>query len=104
MVIAAVKKVSKTKIVHLLSLQYAGYDYVRYPDTLVMGLSKIGGLIALFKFSLILKILHKRQFEQELSQSQGKYEDIETFASESRKLESFATDREAANGINHSLG
>ena len=37
----------------------------RYPDSLLMGLSKLGGLLALFKISLFLRFMHQQQFEKQ---------------------------------------
>ncbi len=39
-----------------------------YPDTILMGLQKVGSLIAILKFSLILRYFHQRQFEKKLEQ------------------------------------
>lgn len=36
---------------------------MRYPDSLLMGLAKIGGLLALFKLGFLLRWLHQSQFE-----------------------------------------
>lgn len=42
--------------------------YQRYPDTILMGLQKLGSLIPLFKVSLILGWLHKLYFERQLKE------------------------------------
>ena len=39
--------------------------YTHYPDSIVIGLSKIGGLIALFKIAQLLRIYHKSKFEKQ---------------------------------------
>ena len=38
---------------------YNAEFYHRYPDTVLMGLSKIGGLLALLKLGFILHAIHK---------------------------------------------
>ena len=38
--------------------------YSRSPESIISGLSKIGGLLAVFKIGLLLSWLHKKQFEQ----------------------------------------
>lgn len=37
---------------------------VQYPDSLLQGLAKIGGLMAIFKVSMFLQCMHKAQFEK----------------------------------------
>lgn len=37
--------------------------YSRYPDSLLMALAKLGGLLALFKISFFLQFLHRKLFE-----------------------------------------
>ena len=38
----------------------------RYPESIVMGLVKIGGLLALFKIFLVLQCLNKYRFERDV--------------------------------------
>ncbi|TNV79738.1 hypothetical protein FGO68_gene2781 [Halteria grandinella] len=40
--------------------------YKRYPDSILTGLQKFGGLLGLFKFSILLAYLHKKRFEKKL--------------------------------------
>ena len=40
--------------------------YERYPDTLTTALAKIGGLIAVFKLSIIVQYFHKKAYEKRL--------------------------------------
>lgn len=40
--------------------------YKRYPDSILTGLQKFGGLLGLFKFSILLTYLHKKRFEKKL--------------------------------------
>ncbi|TNV79695.1 hypothetical protein FGO68_gene14419 [Halteria grandinella] len=41
-------------------------DYQRHPDSLIIGLQKIGALIAIFKIGSVLSWIHKKQFESKL--------------------------------------
>jgi hypothetical protein len=38
----------------------------RYPDSIVNGLTKIGGLLAIFRIGLLLSYLHQSKFEKKL--------------------------------------
>lgn len=49
--------------ISILSAKF-GISYIRYPDSLLSGLSKIGGLMALFRLAFLFRALHKRRFEQ----------------------------------------
>ena len=49
----------------LLTTDFEIPIYERTPDSLIMGLSKIGGLIALFKLASLLQFYHKSKFEKE---------------------------------------
>ena len=40
--------------------------YERYPDTLTTALAKIGGLIAVFKLSILIQYVHKKVYEKRL--------------------------------------
>ena len=40
--------------------------YSRYPDTIVMALAKIGGILALFNIGVFMQGLHQKQFERRL--------------------------------------
>ena len=37
--------------------------YSRYPDTILMGLTEVGGLLALLNIGIALRFFHKRYFE-----------------------------------------
>ena len=41
-------------------------EYQREPETLLSALSRIGGLLALFKISSILYIIHQAKFQKKL--------------------------------------
>jgi hypothetical protein len=43
--------------------------YTRYPETVLSGLTKIGGLIALIKALTLFSLLHKHRFEKHLAGS-----------------------------------
>ena len=50
-------------------------DYIsRYPDSILMALAKIGGLLALLKISFILSIYHQKMFKKELRKEISNYE------------------------------
>lgn len=54
-------------ILHILNLRQIGQNYVRYPDTFLMGLSRIGGLIAFYKIvTILMKLSHRSQFERQV--------------------------------------
>ena len=40
--------------------------YKRYPDTLTMGIAKVGGLVAIFKVGFFLQHWHKRRYYSSL--------------------------------------
>ncbi len=42
--------------------------YHRYPDSLLMGLARIGGILALLKFGGLLNLYHKRLFESSFTE------------------------------------
>lgn len=52
-------------MIYFTTLGNAEY-YHRYPDTIIMGLSKIGGLLALLKLGAILHIIHHTLFRRNL--------------------------------------
>ena len=41
-------------------------NYTRYPDSVLMGLTKVGGLLALFRILIGLRIFHRWQFEKKV--------------------------------------
>ena len=46
---------------------YGNLDfYRRYPDTIVMGLTKVGGMLAILNIGLFLRFLHRKYFEKDL--------------------------------------
>ena len=47
--------------------------YRRYPDSLLMGFAKLGGLIALLKVSLLLRFIHQKLFEREIMKQEGNF-------------------------------
>ena len=49
-------------MVHFTILQNLEY-FDRYPDSLVMALSRVGGLLALLKIGFFLRFLHRAHFE-----------------------------------------
>lgn len=51
----------------------------RYPESIVMGLVKIGSLLALFKIFLVLQCLNKYRFERDvMSQDPNGHRDDES--------------------------
>lgn len=50
-----------------IEISSIGDVYTRYPETLVSGLTKIGGLIALIKVLAYMRFIHKLQFESQLA-------------------------------------
>jgi mannose/fructose/N-acetylgalactosamine-specific phosphotransferase system component IIC len=48
----------------------------RYPDSILTGLQKFGGLLGLFKFSILLTYLHKKRFEKKLMAKMRKPVDV----------------------------
>ena len=56
----------KNVAVYFHVLNNAEY-FVRYPDTIISVLIKIGGLLAILKFGLILRLCHRVYFERKLS-------------------------------------
>ena len=57
-------------------------EYKRYPATLVSSLSKIGGLLALFKVGFLLQTLHQRWFEDSLIKRYSKKYPLHTGTNE----------------------
>lgn len=49
-------------MVHYSILQNLEY-FDRYPDSLVMALSRVGGLLALLKIGFFLRLFHRAHFE-----------------------------------------
>jgi hypothetical protein len=45
--------------------------YIRFPETLPTGLTKVGGLIAIFKIGYLLSLLHKRRYYSEVRRISG---------------------------------
>ena len=41
----------------------------RYPDHILLGFSRVGGLLAILKIGFILRFLHERQFEKTLTKT-----------------------------------
>jgi hypothetical protein len=39
-----------------------------YPSGLVLALTKIGGLLAILKISIVINFLHRRWFEKEINE------------------------------------
>ena len=56
-------------------------NYRRYPDTIVMGFTKIGGLIALLKITQLLTFYHQRTFEKAY-ESKEKHQDYAEVSSQ----------------------
>jgi hypothetical protein len=54
-----------TKLQFLVDAESTIYDH--YPYGIFHALSKLGGLLAILKFSIILNILHKKWFEKEIN-------------------------------------
>ena len=50
-----------------IEISSIGDVYTRYPETLLSGLTKIGGLIALIKVLAYMRFIHKLQFESQLA-------------------------------------
>lgn len=40
--------------------------YYRRPTSIVEGLTQIGGFLAILKFSMMLKMIHRSQFKKDL--------------------------------------
>jgi hypothetical protein len=47
-------------------------QYYHTPTSVLQALSKVGGLIAVFKVGLVLKIIHEMRFETKISRAYGK--------------------------------
>jgi hypothetical protein len=56
---------SETKI--SFDVQVEKTLYVLYPSGILNALTKIGGLLAILKISIIISFLHKRWFEKEIN-------------------------------------
>lgn len=61
------KSVAPTELLIIYHIPNNLEFYRREPDSIILGISKIGGLLALFKFGVILKWLHYYQCEQHMS-------------------------------------
>lgn len=55
-------------VMHQIMIHHLGKIYERYPDQLILGLTKIGGLLALFKVTLLMRWYHKVEFERRLNE------------------------------------
>lgn len=51
--------------IHITVLSNAEF-FTRYPDSLLMALAKIGGLLALFKIGVFLRLYHRTHFESKI--------------------------------------
>ena len=62
--------------------------FERYPDTLVIALTRVGSLIALLKVASLLKVYHQRKFEKShLEQSdESLFKDLEASRSSTKKI------------------
>jgi hypothetical protein len=49
-----------------------GDYYERYPQSILYGFSRIGGIIAILKVSLLLEWLHERWYKKQLSDTAEK--------------------------------
>lgn len=59
--------IGTTSIHHYINLQKVGHVYIRSPDTIIVGLSKIGGLLGIFKvFTMLMRMSHRKRFENEV--------------------------------------
>lgn len=63
--------------------------YIRYPDSVVSGLIKIGGFIAILKIGLVLSMVHGIQYRQAIRQIRSKKESSKQEAEERFTLENF---------------
>ncbi|TNV79014.1 hypothetical protein FGO68_gene17295 [Halteria grandinella] len=63
------KTVPRDTVLITLSPNLFVLYYHIYPDTLLMALQKIGALLALFRLSTFLRMIHERQFEKKLVES-----------------------------------
>lgn len=61
-------KVKDDEILILYSFLRDADLVIRYPDTVWMALSRIGGLLAIFKVSMLLQYFHQYLFEKGFSQ------------------------------------
>ena len=55
----------ETVLVYFYVGQYT-WNFVRYPDTLLTALAKVGGIVAIFRISYFLRWLHKREYERHI--------------------------------------
>ncbi|TNV78474.1 hypothetical protein FGO68_gene3738 [Halteria grandinella] len=70
---------------HRLILEPVGASYLRYPDTVTKGLSKVGGLMALLQVGIILKMFHAKRFVRSVEKNLLQKEEEQSTASKSGK-------------------
>jgi hypothetical protein len=66
---------------------------VRYPDNIIMGLAKLGGLFAALKVSLILLAINKALFERKMNSNNRKIKEESAETSDEGEFKEFHLDQ-----------
>ena len=66
---------------------------VRYPDNIIMGLAKLGGLFAALKVSLVLLTINKALFERKMNSNNKKIKEESAENSEEGEFKEFHLDQ-----------